>query len=73
MEFILDEHDILAVKAVEELLKNQLIEAIDEDYVLELWEGRSGYSGRTLLEILKHLHAKNVVMDDAVRKEFLRP
>ena len=35
-EFILDKHDILVVQAVEELLKNQLIEAIDEDYILEL-------------------------------------
>ena len=70
-EFILDEHDILVVDAVEELLKNQLIEAIDEDYILELREGRSGYSGRTLLEILKHLRAEYAAMDDVVYKELM--
>ena len=35
-EFILNEHDILVVKAVEELLKNQLLEAVNEDYLVEL-------------------------------------
>ena len=38
-EFIRDEHGIEVVDAVRELLKIQLIEAIDEDYILELKQG----------------------------------
>ena len=38
-EFIRDEHGIKVVDAVQELLKNQFIEAIDEDYILELKQG----------------------------------
>ena len=41
-EFIRDEHSIKVVDAVRELLKNQFIEAIDEDYILELKQGKSG-------------------------------
>ena len=36
LEFIRDEHDIKVVDAVQELLKKQFVEAIDEDYILEL-------------------------------------
>ena len=35
-EFIRDEHGIKVVDAVRELFKNQSIEAIDEDYILDL-------------------------------------
>ena len=31
------------------------IEAIDEDYVVELKEGLREYDGRTLLELLNHV------------------
>ena len=38
-EFIRDEHGIRVVNVVQELLKNQCIEAIGEDYILELKQG----------------------------------
>ena len=52
---MIDEHDILVVEAMENLLKNQLLESIDEDYILELKEGLSEYSSVALVEILTHL------------------
>ena len=71
-EFIRDEYDRKVVEAVEDLLKNQVIEAIDEDYILELKEGRSGYSGITLLAILKHLRSEYATMDDVVYKGLMK-
>ena len=38
-EFIRDEHGIRVVDAVQELLKNKFIEAIDENYILKLKQG----------------------------------
>ena len=54
------------------MLKNQVIEAIDEDYILELKEGRSGCSGITLLEILKHLRNEYATIDDVVYKGLMK-
>ena len=70
-EFIQDEYDRQVVDAVEDLLKNQVIEAVDEDYILELKQGRSGYSGVTLIEILKHLRTEYATMDDVVYKDLM--
>ena len=43
------------------------IEAIDEDYVVELKEGLREYDGRTLLELLDHVN-KYAKMDDEVHR-----
>ena len=51
---------------MEALLKNQLIAAIDEGFILELKKGLSGYSGVTLLEIITHLKTNYAVMDDGI-------
>ena len=76
-KFLKDEYDIQVVDTVEELLKNQLIEAIDEDYILELKEGISEYSGVSLLQILEHLKTEYAPMDDivygALMKRFREP
>ena len=71
-DFILDEYDRKVVDAVQDLLKKQTIEAIDEDYILKLKEGRLGYSGVTLLQILKHLRTKYTTMDGVVYKDLIK-
>ena len=43
------------------------IEAIDEDYVVELKEGLREYDGRTLLDLLDHVN-KYAKMDDKVHR-----
>lgn len=67
-EFILNKYIILVVQAIEELLKNYLIEAIDKDYIIELQEGHLGYSGQSLCKILDHLHNEYAPMDNLVYK-----
>ena len=71
-EFLQTEYDIQVVKTVEELLKNQLIEAVDEDYILELKEGISEYSGVSLLDILNHLRTEYGPMTDTVFKALMK-
>lgn len=64
-EFIEREKGIRTVEVVEELLKGLFLDAIDEDYVVELKEGVREYDGRTLRELLQHLR-KYAKMDDDV-------
>ena len=64
-EFIEREKGIRTVEVVEELLKGLFLDAIDEDYVIELKEGVREYDGRTLRELLQHLR-KYAKMDDDV-------
>ena len=71
-EFLKSEYDIQVVEVVEELLKNQLIEAVDEDYILELKEGISEYSGVSLLDILNHLRTEYAPMTDTVFKDLMK-
>ena len=66
-EFIEREKGIKTVEATEELLKGMFIEAIDEDYVVELKEGLREYDGVTLLELLDHVK-KYAKMDDEVHR-----
>ena len=66
-EFIEREKGIKTVEATEELLKGMFIEAIDEDYVVELKEGLREYDGVTLLELLEHVN-KYAKMDDEVHR-----
>ena len=65
-QLMVTKHDILVVEAMENLLKNQLLEAIDKDYILELKEGLSKYSGVKLVAILKHLREEYAPMDDVI-------
>ena len=68
---MIEEYDIKTVKAMEELLKNQLIAAIDEGFILELKKGISGYNGSTLLQILTHLKTNYAAMDDSIYNELM--
>ena len=54
-EYLVEEYDIKVVAAMEGILKNQLLEAVTEDYILELKQGLSEYNDVALLDILKHL------------------
>jgi len=69
--WMIDEYDLKIVKAMGNLLKNQLIAAVDEGFILELKKGISGYNSCTLLEILAHLRKNYAVMDDAVYNELM--
>ena len=59
-------------KQSEIFLKNQVIKAVDEDYILKLKEGRSGYSGITLLENLKHLRTEYATTNGVVYKGLMK-
>ena len=61
---------IKTVEATEEFLKGMFIDAIDEDYVVELKEGLHEYDGRTLRELLDHVH-KYAKMDDEVHRHIM--
>ena len=69
-QFIEREKGIKTVEATEELLKGMFIDAIDEDYVVELKEGLREYDGRTLRELLDHVH-KYAKMDDEVHRHIM--
>ena len=71
-EFIRDEHGIKVVDAIQELLKNQFIEAIDEDYILELKQGIQEWNGRTLLDLLTHVRTNYATMDDLVYNDIMK-
>ena len=63
-EFITTEQDLLKLENTEELLKNQFLECIDEDFIRELHDPVSEYDDITLLELLDHVFANYGQMDD---------
>ena len=69
-KFIEREKGIKTVEVVEDLLKGLFLEAIDEDYVIELKEGMREYDGRRLRELLQHL-CKYGKMDDLVHNSIM--
>ena len=71
-EFIREKHGITVVDAVQELLKNQFIEAIDEDYILKLKQRIQEWNGRTLLSLLTHVFTNYTIMDDLVYNETMK-
>ena len=54
-EFINRETHINIAELVEELLKNQLIKAVREEYIMELRQGVLQYDGVTTSELLEHI------------------
>ena len=70
-KFIEREKGIKTVEVVEDLLKGLFLEAIDEDYVVELKEGMREYDGRRLRELLHHLR-KYGKMDDTVHDAIMK-
>ena len=76
-EFIECEKDRKVVKICKELLKGQLIEAIDENFILEFKDDMMDYDGVSLIELLRHLRDEYAPQDvdflEKVLKEFEEP
>ena len=64
------EKGIKVAKCCERLLINQLLESVDNDYLLELKDGMREYHGRTLRDLLAHLK-KYGKMDNAVHERVM--
>ena len=62
-EFIECEKDCKVAKTCEELLKGQLIEYINKNFILELKKDMMDYDGVTLIELLKHLRDEYAPQD----------
>ena len=55
MEFIDDEENVLKAKAMMILLRNQMIEGLDPDYIAELKDPHTDYDERTIHEMFDYL------------------
>ena len=65
-EFIVSEQDILKAETCDDLLKNQLLDVVEDKYLQELWGRYIEYDDRTVLEFLDHLFANYAKLDDPV-------
>ena len=65
-EFINRETQIKLAKLVEELLKNQLLKAVSEEYYMELRQGMLQYDGVSTSELLEHIFSNYARIDDAL-------
>ena len=76
-EFINRETHIKIAELVEELLKNQLLKAVNEEYIMELRQGVFQYDGVTTSELLEHIFSNYAKIDDALiiknKREFEAP
>ena len=76
-EFINRETHIKIAELVEELLKNQLLKAVSEEYYMELRQGVLQYDGVSTLELLEHIFTNYARIDDALliknKREFEAP
>ena len=76
-DFIEREKDRKVVKLCEELLKGQLIESINDNFILELKDDMLDYDDVSLIDILKHLRDKYTPQDvdflEKILKEFEEP
>ena len=62
--FIIRERDIKAAKVTEDLLRNQLLNAVDEEYYLELKDSTFRYDRVPLHRILSHLFTNYGQLDE---------
>ena len=62
--FVLTEHNIKKAQVTPELLKNQFLEAVSEDYYLELNAGVLRYDGSTVYDLLTHVFTNYSKLDD---------
>ena len=69
--FIEEETDLKIVKATEEILKNEFIDAIEEKFIKKLREGYAEYDNRSLLDLLKHVDEKYAKLDEHVLQEIM--
>ena len=76
-EFINRETHIKIAELVEELLKNQLLKAFSEEYIMELRQGVLQYDVMTTSELLEHIFSNYARIDDALiiknEREFEAP
>lgn len=63
-EFITVETDIKIVQVATEVLRNQLTDAVDEDYIAELYDPIFQYENHTPAEILAHIFENYAGLDD---------
>ena len=62
--FMLTEHNIKKAEVTQELLKNQFLEAVPEDYYLKLNAGVLRYDGSTVYDLLTHVFTNYAKLDD---------
>ena len=62
--FVLTEHNIKKAEVTQELLKNQFLEAIPEDYHLELNAGVLRYDGSSVYDLLTQVFTNYAKLDD---------
>ena len=76
-EFIERETNIKVAEMVEELLKNQFLEAVDEEYIMVLKQGVLRYDGTSLNDLVQHIFDNYAKIDDLLviknKKEFEEP
>ena len=68
-EFVRDETGIKIANATINLLRNQLIEAIDEDYYMELYDPMFRYDHINPMDFLAHILKHYAVIDDDVLED----
>ena len=73
-EFINRKIHIKIVELVEELLKNHLLKAVNEEYYMNLRQGVLQYNGVSTSELLEHIFTNYARIDDTVliKKEGIR-
>ena len=62
--FVLTKHNIKKAEVMQELLKNQFLEAVTEDYYLDLNAGILRYDGSTVYYLLTHVFSNYAKLDD---------
>ena len=76
-EFVRDESGIKIAEATINLLRNQLLEAVDEDYYMELYDSVYRYDRINPIDFLEHILKYYAVIDDDVlernKNEFDEP
>ena len=76
-EFVRDEKGIKTAEATINLLRNQLLEAIDEEYYMELYDNMFRYDRVSPADFLAHILKYYAVIDDDVlednKREFEKP
>ena len=64
MTFVLTDHNIKKAEVTQHLLKNQFLEAIPDDYYLDLNAGVLRYDGSTVYDLLTHVFTNYAKLDD---------
>ena len=76
-EFINHKTHIKIAELVKEILKNQLLKAVNKEYIMELRQGVLQYDGVTTSELLEHIFSNYARINDALRiknkREFEAP